>query len=238
MEWINSVLFEHSAIQAVVVMALIIFSGLALGRIRVAGISLGVTFVFFMGIFAGYLGLSIDHQMLNYAESFGLVLFVYALGLQVGPGFFSAFQQGGLKMNLAGLVLILLGTLTAVAMSLGLGYGIGDMTGVLCGATTNTPALAAAQQTLVQLGLPAETAALGCAVTYPLGVVGVIFAIIVLRKFFTRPGDLKEREANHSDHTFIATFVIKNPAIFHYAIGDVQRSSASQFIISRLWRAK
>ena len=74
MEWINSVLFEHSAIQAVVVMALIIFSGLALGRIRVAGISLGVTFVFFMGIFAGYLGLSIDHQMLNYAESFGLVL--------------------------------------------------------------------------------------------------------------------------------------------------------------------
>ena len=75
MEWINSVLFEHSAIQAVVVMALIIFSGLALGRIRVAGISLGVTFVFFMGIFAGYLGLSIDHQMLNYAESFGLVLF-------------------------------------------------------------------------------------------------------------------------------------------------------------------
>lgn len=238
MEWINSVLFEHSAIQAVVVMALIIFSGLALGRIRVAGISLGVTFVFFMGIFAGYLGLSIDHQMLNYAESFGLVLFVYALGLQVGPGFFSAFQQGGLKMNLAGLVLILLGTLTAVAMSLGLGYGIGDMTGVLCGATTNTPALAAAQQTLVQLGLPAETAALGCAVTYPLGVVGVIFAIIVLRKFFTRPGDLKEREANHSDHTFIATFVIKNPAIFHYAIGDVQRSSTSQFIISRLWRSK
>ena len=181
MEWINSVLFEHSAIQAVVVMALIIFSGLALGRIRVAGISLGVTFVFFMGIFAGYLGLSIDHQMLNYAESFGLVLFVYALGLQVGPGFFSAFQQGGLKMNLAGLVLILLGTLTAVAMSLGLGYGIGDMTGVLCGATTNTPALAAAQQTLVQLGLPAETAALGCAVTYPLGVVGVIFANILQR---------------------------------------------------------
>lgn len=87
-KWINSVLFEHSAIQAVVVMALIIFSGLALGRIRVAGISLSVTFVFFMGIFAGYLGLSIDHQMLNYAESFGLVLFVYALGLhQSGTGF-------------------------------------------------------------------------------------------------------------------------------------------------------
>lgn len=238
MEWINSVLFDHSAIQAVVVMAIIIFSGLALGRIRVAGISLGVTFVFFTGILFGYLGLTIDPQMLSYAESFGLVLFVYALGLQVGPGFFSAFQHGGVKMNAVGLMLILLGTVTAIAISLGFGYNIGDITGVLCGATTNTPALAAAQQTLVQLGLPAETAALGCAVTYPLGVVGVIFAIIVLRKFFTRPDDMKEREENHADHTFIATFIIKNPAIFGRTIGEVQRTSAVQFIISRLWRAK
>ena len=238
MEWINSVLFDHSAIQAVVVMAIIIFSGLALGRIRIAGISLGVTFVFFTGILFGYLGLTIDHQMLSYAESFGLVLFVYALGLQVGPGFFSAFQHGGVKMNVAGLLLILLGTLATVAISIGFGYNIGDMTGVLCGATTNTPALAAAQQTLVQLGLPAETAALGCAVTYPLGVVGVILAIIVLRKFFTRPDDLKEREENHADHTFIATFIIKNPAIFNRTIGEVQRTSAVQFIISRLWRSK
>ena len=93
MDWINSFLLEHSALQAVVVMAIIISAGLALGRIRVAGISLGVTFVFFTGILAGYLGLSIDPQMLNYAESFGLVLFVYALGLQVGPGFFSSFRK-------------------------------------------------------------------------------------------------------------------------------------------------
>lgn len=238
MDWINSVLFDHSAIQAVVVMAIIISLGLALGRIRVAGISLGVTFVFFTGIFAGYLGLSIDRQMLDYAESFGLVLFVYALGLQVGPGFFSAFHHGGLRMNLVGLILILTGTAAAIVFAKTLGYDMGDMTGVLCGATTNTPALAAAQQTLVQLHRPAETAALGCAVTYPLGVVGVILAIIILRKFFARKADMRERESDHADQTFIATFVIKNPAIFHHTISDVQHTSATQFIISRLWRAK
>lgn len=238
MEWIESFLFTHSAVQAVVVMSLIIFAGLALGRIKVAGISLGVTFVFFMGIFAGYAGFSVDGQMLRYAESFGLVLFVYALGLQVGPGFFSSFHHGGVRMNMAGLVLIAIGSLLAVGIGKTFGYGMADMTGVLCGATTNTPALAAAQQTLVQLGLPADRAALGCAVAYPLGVVGVIFAIIVLRKFFTRPDDLKEREPDHSEQTFIATFRIKNPAVFHHSIGDVQRTSAVKFVISRMWRGK
>ncbi len=238
MEWIENFLFSHSAIQAVVVLSLIIFSGLALGRIRIAGISLGVTFVFFMGIFAGYLGFSIDGQMLRYAESFGLVLFVYALGLQVGPGFFSSFHHGGVKMNMAGLVLIVAGSLMAVGMSFLFKYNMANMTGVLCGATTNTPALAAAQQTLMQLGIPAETAALGCAVAYPLGVVGVIFAIIVIRKFFTRPKDLLDRKQNNSENTFIATFIIKNPGIFHHSIGDVQHASTIRFVISRLWRGK
>ena len=214
MDWIQNFLFEHSAVQAVVVMALIIFTGLALGRIRVAGISLGVTFVFFMGIFAGYLGFTIDDQMLNYAESFGLVLFVYALGLQVGPGFFSSFRKGGIRMNGVSLILIVAGSALAVGIGMLCHYGIDDMTGVLCGATTNTPALAAAQQTLKQLGLPTDSAALGCAVTYPLGVVGVIFAMIFLRKFFVRPVDLEEREADHSEQTFIATFMVKNPAVF------------------------
>ena len=238
MEWIENFLFTHSAVQAVVVLSLVIFTGLALGRIRVAGISLGITFVFFVGILAGYAGFSIDGQMLRYAESFGLVLFVYALGLQVGPGFFSSFHHGGVRMNIVGLILIVVGSLAAVGMSLVSGYSMADMTGVLCGATTNTPALAAAQQTLIQLGLPADTAALGCAVAYPLGVVGVIFAVIVLRKFFVRPVDLEEREEDHSEHTFIATFVIKNPGIFHHTIGDVQHTSAVRFVISRLWRGK
>ena len=119
--------------------------------------------------------------MLNYAESFGLVLFVYALGLQVGPGFFSSFRKGGIRMNGVSLILIVAGSALAVGIGMLCHYGIDDMTGVLCGATTNTPALAAAQQTLKQLGLPTDSAALGCAVTYPLGVVGVIFAMIFIQ---------------------------------------------------------
>ena len=102
MEWFNNVFFEHSALQAVVVMAIIIAAGLGLGKIRIWGISLGVTCVFFAGILAGHLGLSIDPNMLKYAESFGLVLFVYELGLQVGPGFFSSFRQGGIQLNMLG----------------------------------------------------------------------------------------------------------------------------------------
>ncbi len=238
MDWINTFLYEHSAIQAVVIMAVVISIGLALGRLHVAGISLGVTFVFFTGIFAGYLGFSIDPNMLNYAESFGLVLFVYALGLQVGPGFFSSFRKGGVRMNIAGLLLITIGSLMAVGISYGMGYGIDSITGVLCGATTNTPALAAAQQTLKQMGIPADTAALGCAVTYPLGVVGVIFAMILLRKFFTREEDLLPAKEENPDQTYIATFVIKNPGIFGHTIQEVQTASPARFIISRLWHEK
>ena len=238
MDWINNFLFTHSAIQAVVVVAIIISVGLALGRLCVAGISLGVTFVFFTGILAGYLGFSIDSDMLNYAESFGLVLFVYALGLQVGPGFFSSFRKEGVSMNIAGLVLIAIGSLMAAGISWITGYGIDDITGVLCGATTNTPALAAAQQTLKQLGMPADAAALGCAVTYPIGVVGVIFVIIILRKFFTKPDDLKPREESHADQTYVATFEITNPGIEGHTIHDVKEASPAQFIISRLWRGK
>ena len=140
MDWIQNFLFEHSAVQAVVVMALIIFTGLALGRIRVAGISLGVTFVFFMGIFAGYLGFTIDDQMLNYAESFGLVLFVYALGLQVGPGFFSSFSQ---RRNPHEWREFDIDRGPGAAWAVGIGmlchYGIDDMTGVLFAELRPTP---------------------------------------------------------------------------------------------------
>ena len=118
-----------------------------------------------MGILAGHLGFSIDQQMLTYAESFGLVLFVYALGLQVGPGFISSFQRGGYKLNLLGIGVILLGTVMAISLSMCTAIPLSDMVGILCGATTNTPALGAAQQTLKQLGEPTSGAALSCAVT-------------------------------------------------------------------------
>ncbi|MBQ4039139.1 MAG: transporter, partial [Bacteroidaceae bacterium] len=146
MEWLNNLFFSHSPLQAVVIISIIIAAGLGLGKIRFFGISLGVTFVFFAGILAGHLGFSIDAKMLSYAESLGLVLFVYELGLQVGPGFFSSFRKGGVQLNMLAMGVVLLGTLMAVALSYATSTPMSEMVGILCGATTNTPALGAAQQ--------------------------------------------------------------------------------------------
>lgn len=236
MEWLYNLVFEQSALQAVVILSLITAVGLGLGKIHIFGISLGVTFVFFMGILAGHLGFSIDPQMLTYAESFGLVLFVYALGLQVGPGFFSSFQRGGYRLNLLSLGVIVLGTFMAVLLSRVTTVDLPDMVGILCGATTNTPALGAAQQTLKQLGEPTSGAALSCAVTYPLGVVGVILAILVVKKLFVRPSDMEDHEHDDPNHTYIATFQVHNPAIFDKSIQDIGKSGYPKFVISRVWR--
>lgn len=236
MEWLYNLFFEHTALQAVVILSLIIAIGLGLGKLHICGVSLGVTFVFFMGIFAGHLGFSIDPQMLTYAESFGLVLFVYALGLQVGPGFFSSFQQGGYRLNFLGLGVILLGTIMAVILTMVTPISMPDMIGILCGATTNTPALGAAQQTLKQLGEPTSGAALSCAVTYPLGVVGVILAIIAVKKLFVRPSDMEQHEHEDPNQTYIATFQVHNPAVFNKSIHDLVHVSTTKFVISRLWR--
>lgn len=236
MEWINSLFVEHSALQAVVVLSLISAIGLLLGRVRFWGISLGVTFVFFAGIMAGHFGLSVDTQMLNYAESFGLVIFVYALGLQVGPGFFSSFRKGGVRLNMLALGVVALGTLMAVVAGLLTDVSLPDMVGILCGATTNTPALGAAQQTLKQLGLDSSTPALGCAVTYPLGVIGVILAVLILRKTMVRREDLAVEEKDDANHTYIAAFQVHNPAIFNRSIKDIAHVAHTKFVISRLWR--
>lgn len=237
MDWLYSLFVEHSALQAVIVLSLISAIGLGLGKVRVCGISLGVTFVFFTGILSGHFGLSIDPQMLNYAESFGLVLFVYALGLQVGPGFFSSFRQGGVQLNFLAIGVVLVGTLLAVLGSYVCGISLPDMVGILCGATTNTPALGAAQQTLKQLGLETSTPALGCAVTYPLGVVGVILAILLMRKVMVRKEDLEVKEKENENKTYIAAFQVHNPAIFNMSIKEIGAlKNYPKFVISRLWR--
>lgn len=185
---------------------------------------------------AGHLGLSIDPQMLNYAESFGLVIFVYALGLQVGPGFFSSFREGGLRLNVLGTGVVLIGTLMAVLGSFVTGISLPDMVGILCGATTNTPALGAAQQTLKQLGMEASTPALGCAVTYPLGVVGVILAILVMRKLLVKDKDLEIQEKENENKTYIGAFQVHNPGIFNKSVKEIADLSYAKFVISRLWR--
>ena len=140
MEWLYSLFIEHSALQAVVVLSLISAIGLGLGKIHICGISLGVTFVFFAGILAGHFGLSVDAQMLNYAESFGLIIFVYALGLQVGPGFFSSFRKGGVTLNMLALAVVLLGTFLTVICSYTTGVSLPNMVGILCGATAHPKA--------------------------------------------------------------------------------------------------
>lgn len=236
MEWLGRLITEHSALQAVVVLSLVSTLGIMLGKIRVRGISLGATFVFFVGILAGHLGLSIDAAMLDYAESFGLILFVYALGLQVGPGFFSSLRSGGIRMVGTATAVVLLGSLLAVALSFATGVPMPDMAGILCGATTNTPALGAAQQTLQQYGLDGSGAALSCALTYPLGVVGVILAIAFLRSFAVRPGDLPQPDAEFRRHVFIAGFRVTNPALTGKSVREVAAESHHRFVISRLWR--
>lgn len=236
MDWLYSLFVEHSALQAVIVLSLISAIGLGLGKVHFWGISLGVTFVFFAGILAGHFGLSIDAQMLSYAESFGLVIFVYALGLQVGPGFFSSFRKGGGQLNILAIGVVLIGTLMAVAGSYGLGISLPNMVGILCGATTNTPALGAAQQTLNQIGLEANTPALGCAVAYPLGVVGVILGILLIRKTLVSKADLEQEEKEVANKTFITAFQVHNPAIYNMSVKEIAQLSYPKFVISRLWR--
>lgn len=236
MEWINTILFDHSVVQAVVVISLIAATGLSLGKLSIYGISLGVTFVFFAGIMAGHFGLSIDPQMLNYAESFGLIVFVYALGLQVGPGFFGSLRRGGMNLNLLALSVILIGTSLALLFHAITNVSLPDMVGILSGAVTNTPALGAAQQTLKQMHIDAADPALGCAVTYPLGVVGVILAIITLRKIFPLRTTQYTNQEDGGKQTYIAAFEVLNPGIFDKNLKQVAQLGAHRFVASRLWR--
>lgn len=236
MEWINGLFTTHSALQTIVILSLIIAAGLALGKIHVKGISLGVAFVFFVGIVAGHFQLSADKGMLDFAETFGLTMFVYTLGLYVGPNFFGLMRHEGIAANLWSLGVIALGTILALILCLILPVSLPDMVGILCGATTNTPALGAAQQALESAGLPSGGAALGCAVTYPLGVVGVILAMIIIRKLLVKPKDLEPRITMEEDNTYVAQFVVINPALEGKTLAQVSQMSHIKFIVSRIWR--
>lgn len=236
MDWLHSIIFEHSAVQAIIILSLICAVGLALGKVKIAKVSLGVTFVFFVGIIAGHFGISIAPDTLKYAENFGLVLFVYALGLQVGPGFFSSVAHGGVRLNLIGLALAVAGLLCTVVLAFVTPVSLPDMMGVFCGATTNTPALGAVQQTLSQLDIPSSTPALGCAVTYPLGVVGVIVTIILMRRFFVKPHEISDNPVQALPKPKITEFEVTNPGICGKTVAQIAHFSNCHFVISRLWR--
>lgn len=236
--WFDGLINIHSAIQGIVVLSIICSLGLALGKLHFKGISLGIAFVFFVGIVAGHLGLTIDKNMLEFAESFGLTMFVYVLGLYVGPNFFGSMRHEGIALNLWGLAVILVGTLLSMGLCWLLPVSLPDMVGILCGATTNTPALGAAQQALQQLGISSGGAALGCAVTYPLGVVGVILAMVLLRKLFVKPADLEVKRGDDDDHTSIGQYIIVNPALNGNTIAEISLMTHRKFIISRVWRGE
>lgn len=236
MDWLNNLFNIHSSIQTIVVVSLIIAGGLAFGKIKIMGISLGISFVFFVGILAGHMGFSVDSVLLDYVETFGLSMFVYCLGLHVGPNFFGSLRHEGMQQNVWSLIIIIAGTLFSLLLIPLTGINLPNMVGILCGATTNTPALGAATQALEHVGLPSGTVALATAVTYPLGVLGVIIAMVVLRKCCVKPEHLTPQSNDNHDHTYIAQFEVVNPAVGHKRIADISHMTHLKFIISRIWR--
>lgn len=238
MNYLSSLFTIHSSIQTVVIVSLIITVGLGFGKIKVKGISLGIAWVFFIGILAGELRLSIDSNILDYIETFGLAMFVYCLGLHVGPNFFGSLRSEGFALNMWSLAVIAVGTLFSLVLMPLTGVSLPNMVGLLCGATTNTPALGAATQALAHIGLPTNSVALATAVTYPLGVVGVIIAMIIIKKLFVKPRDMEAKPLADDDQTYIAQFRAINPAIVGKTIANVANTTRLKFIISRIWRGK
>lgn len=239
MNWLNELFTQHTFIQAVMILSIICAAGLALGKIKVKGVSLGVTFVFFAGIIAGHFNIQIDPQMLALAQNFGLILYIYALGVQVGPGFFSSFKQGGIKLNLLSIGLLMIGSLMAVIIHWTTGISASDTVGLLAGAVTNTPMLGAGQQALMQMDpgnhQAANDMAMACAVAYPFGLVGMIASVLILKKMFA-PKDFKKSEDKSSDNTYVAEYQISNPAIFGKTIMEIRQNANCQFVISRVWK--
>ena len=221
------------------ILSLICATGIALGSIKVFGISLGVTFVFFAGIIAGHFGVTVDPEMLALAQNFGLILYIYSLGLQVGPGFFSSFKQGGIKQNIVAFVLILTGSLMAVGVHWATGLSASDTVGLLAGAVTNTPMLGAGQQALLQMNPEnteaANNMAMACAVGYPFGLLGMVLSVILMRKLFAPKNSSKGSTAS-TDNTYVSEYQISNPAIFGKTIKEIRQDADCQFVISRVWK--
>ena len=238
MNWFIEIFTEQTFVQAILILSLICAVGLALGQIKIGGVSLGVTFGFFAGIIAGHFGLTVNPDMLNMIQNFGLILFIYALGVQVGPGFFSSFKQGGVKLNIIALLLLVIGTVMALVIHWTSNISLGDMMGLLSGAVTNTPMLGAAQQALLQTDPAniegANNMAMACATAYPFGLIGMILCVIFLRTIMGRKGS-SHHDAS-SDNTFVAEYHVSNPAIFGKTIMEIRKNADCHFVISRIWK--
>lgn len=237
MNWLIDIFTEQSYTQAILVLSLICVIGLLCNKLQFKGISLGVTFVFFAGILAGHFGLAVNPQMLALAQNFGLVLFVYTLGLQVGPSFFPSLKKGGIKLNILAFAVLLSGTALTMLVSRLTGISMPVATGLLTGAATNTPMLGAAQQTLLQIdpagSLTANEMATACAVGYPFGLIGVILCVVILKALFHK----KDSKADsHDKPAFVTEFRVSNPAIFGKTLREIMKDSNIRIVVSRVWK--
>ena len=239
MDWLTELIYTPSFIQAILVLSIICAVGLGAGKIKIFGVSLGATFVFFTGILAGHFGLSVNGDMLAIMQNFGLILFIYALGVQVGPGFFSSMKKGGFRLNILATLLLVIGSVMMVALHWITGISLPDMMGLFSGAVTNTPMLGAAQQTLLQIN-PDSTAeannmAMACAVGYPFGLIGMILCVIIMQKF-SSPRHKTKKNNTESENTFITEYIVSNSKVFGKTIQEIRTMAECQFVISRIWK--
>ncbi len=247
MNWLTELLTGNSIAHAVLIYAFVIATGVLLGKIKIGSVSLGVTFVLFMGILVGHFGFTVDHDIMHFVKEFGLILFIFSIGLQVGPSFFTSFKKGGMMLNGLAVLLILLGI--GVTLSLfGIFHGeisIPMLVGIMQGAVTNTPGLGAAQEALRQLSEAGELAGpipsigLGYAVAYPMGVIGILLTFIILRFVFRikldkEEASLKEQKESHETPNWI-TIKITNDSLIDCTLSQCQSMIRRQFIASRLF---
>ena len=225
--------------HTMLVLSLVITGGIMLSKIKIGGISIGVTWILFVGIVAGHFGMTVDENTLHFIKEFGLILFVFSIGLQVGPGFFSSFKEGGLRMVACAAAVVALGAVATYIIHLVTGTPMTTMVGVMSGAVTNTPGLGAAQQAYTDLmGENDPTIALGYAVAYPLGVVGVILSLVAIR-FLTRVDFAEENralEAMRAEQTNVVRFSVEftNGALEGHTVAHLRELINRSFVISRI----
>ena len=234
MDWLVDLFTGNGIATTVIVLALTIAIGLLMNRIKFGSVSLGVTWVLFAGIVLSHFGLTIDHQICHFVKEFGLILFVYSIGIQVGPSFISSLRDGGIKLNMLAVMIILIGCCTCYGIHVITGEDLTTMVGVLSGAVTNTPGLGAAQSVA---GEKASTMATAYAVAYPLGVVGIILSMLIVRWIFRVKMDREASKAARSDapRTVRVDVRVTNHAIFGKTIEEISRITRSHFVVARIF---
>ena len=239
MEWLHNLFLGSGIAHTVLTLALVITVGIALGRVKIGGISLGITWILFTGIAASHFGMTVDREVLHFIQEFGLILFVFSIGLQVGPGFFSSFKQGGMTLVSLASAIVMLGVTITYIIHVVTDTPIPTMVGILSGAVTNTPGLGAAQQAYTDAsGINDPSISMGYAVAYPLGVVGIIISMIVIR-YAMRVRFEKENEALEAisrEHKMADKISVEftNTALAGNTVAHIRELINRQFVISRV----